>query len=85
MNRYSHDGEAFPVANDDRTVRFIVNEGAFNSTPVYTCLRLNETNDPPIIFTGPNRTDTMVMYREGQLDPLPLAPELQIRGTFFFK
>ena len=61
---------------------FTVNDGVFNSSRVFACIRLIDSNDAPMLFAGANGTvDTMVMYREGQQDSLPLAPELQIRGT----
>ena len=44
-----------------------------------------DVNDPPELFTGANSTvDTMVMYTEGQPLPLPLAPELEIRGGYAY-
>lgn len=79
--RYSHDGQSFPSTNDERTVSFVVNDGTFNSTQVLTCIRLVDRNDLPQLFAGANETvDTMVMYTEGQLVPLILAPQLEIRG-----
>ncbi len=81
--RYSHDGQSFPSTNDDRTITFIVNDGMFNSTPAITCVRLVDSNDLPMVYTGDNSTvDTMVMYTEGQEDPLYIAPQLEIRGRF---
>ena len=60
---------------------FIVNDGAFNSTPTFACIRLVDSNDLPQLFTGPNDTvETMVMYMEGQAEPLLIAPQLDIRG-----
>ena len=79
--RFSHDGQAFPSTNDERTVSFVVNDGIFNSTRVLACIRLIESNDLPALFTSLNDTvDSMVMYTEGQDDPLYLAPHLVIRG-----
>lgn len=80
--RYSNDEQSFPITNDERLVSFVVNDGAFNSTPTFACIRLVDFNDLPELFTGPNSTvDTMVMYREGQTEPLLIAPQLDIRGT----
>lgn len=79
--RYSNDEQSFPNTNDERSVSFVVNDGAFNSTPAMTCIRLVDSNDLPELFTGPNGTvDTMVMYREGQTEPLLVASQLEIRG-----
>ncbi len=79
--RYSHDGEEFTTAYDDRVIAFTVNDGLLNSSMVYACVRLIDVNDPPTVFTGANGTvDTMVMYMEGQVDPLPLAPQIQVNG-----
>lgn len=80
--RYSHDGQSFPSTNDERTISFVVNDGIFNSSVVPACIQLVDSNDIPQLFTGANDTvDTMVMYREGQQEPLYLAPELEIRGN----
>ena len=80
--RYSNEEQSFPSNNDERTISFIVNDGSFNSTPTQACIRLVDANDLPELFTGSNSTvDTMVMYTEGQLQPLVLAPQLEIRGT----
>ena len=46
-----------------------------------TCIRLVDSNDLPQLFSGANSTvDTIVVYQEGQPEPLILAPELEIRG-----
>ena len=83
MHRYQHDGQYFPVTNSDRQVSFIVNDGAFNSTPVTACVQLLNINDAPSLTLGPNGTvDVVVMYTEGQTDPLFLAPELEIEGIY---
>ena len=80
--RYSHDGQSFPGDNDERTISFVVNDGMFNSTPTQTCVRLVDSPDTPQLFTGSNDTvDSMVMFTEGQMQPLPVAPQLEIRGT----
>ena len=80
--RYEHDAQSFPIDNDERQVSFILNDGAFNSTPAIACIRLVDSNDPPFLTLGSNGTvDVMVMYSEGQDEVLYLAPELEITGT----
>ena len=60
---------------------FLVNDGAFNSTPVPACIQLVDSNDQPVLTLGRNGSvDTMVMYMEGQSEVVLLAPELQITG-----
>ena len=60
---------------------FVINDGAFNSTPVFACVELFDVNDAPILTLGPNSTfDVMVMYTERQAEPLFLAPDLGIEG-----
>ena len=82
-SRYSHDGQLFSITNDERTISFLVNDGMFNSSRAMTCVRLVNENDRPELFTGANDTvDTMVMYEEGQQEPLLLAPQLEIRGMY---
>ena len=79
--RYQHDNQNFPVTNSDRQVSFIVNNGAFNSTPATACVQLTNVNDRPTLTLGPNGTvDVVVMYTEGQSEPLFLAPDLEIQG-----
>ena len=79
--RYQHDSQYFPAINSDRIVSFIVNDGAFNSTPVSACVRLTNVNDVPALTLGSNGTvDVVVMYTEGQTEPLFLAPDLEIEG-----
>ena len=81
LYRYQHDNQFFPVTNSDRRVSFVINDGAFNSTPVSACIRLTNINDVPILTLGPNSTvDVVVMYTEGQAEPLFLAPDLEIEG-----
>ena len=62
-----------------RQISFTLNDGAFNSTPVFACLRLDNVNDPPTLSLGANDSiDVMLMYLEGQSEPLFLATELLI-------
>ena len=61
---------------------FTVNDGAFNSTSVFACVQLANVNDAPTLTLGPNGTvDVLVMFTEGQTEPLFLAPDLEIEGT----
>ena len=86
VHRYEHDRQYFPVTNSDRQVSFVVNDGAFNSTPATACVQLFNINDAPRLTLGPNGTvDVVVMYTEGQADPLFLAPELAIEGEISAK
>ena len=79
--RYEHDNQNFPVANSDRQVSFIVNDGVFNSSQATTCVQLTNVNDSPTLTLGPNGTvDVMLMYTEGRTEPLFLAPDLEIEG-----
>ncbi len=79
--RYEHGAQTFPIDNDERTVAFIVNDGTFNSSAAIACIRLVDANDSPALFLGGEGVvDVMVMYSEGQSDPLPLAPQLTITG-----
>ena len=79
--RYQHDSQYFPVTNSDRQISFVVNDGAFNSTTVTACVQLLNINDAPSLTLGPNGTvDVVVMYTEGQTDPLFLVPQLEIEG-----
>ena len=60
---------------------FVVNDGAFNSTSVTACVTLLNINDAPSLTLGSSgAVDVVVMYTEGQTDPLFLAPELEIEG-----
>lgn len=60
---------------------FIINDGAFNSTPATACVQLSNVNDAPILTLGPNSTvDVQVMFTEGQTEPLFLVPDLEIEG-----
>ena len=66
---------------DARVVKFVVNDGIFNSTPATACIQLEDVNDAPLLTLGANSSvDTMLMYTEGQPDPLILAPLLEISG-----
>ena len=81
MTQHSYRNLAQSFAGDTtRLVSFNINDGAFNSS-ARTCIQLVDVNDPPQVTLGPNGTvDTMVMYTEGQLQPLRLAPDLSITG-----
>ena len=64
-----------------RQVAFIVNDGYFNSTPATAHISIIAVNDPPSMTLGQNGSiDTVVVYNEGQLEPLLLAPLLVIYG-----
>lgn len=64
-----------------RQVTFIVNDGYFNSTPATAHISIIAVNDPPLMTLGQNGSiDTVVVYNEGQLEPLMLAPLLVIYG-----
>lgn len=82
--RYEHDAQSFPIDNDERTVSFVVNDGIFNSSAAFACIRLIDVNDNPALFLGGEGVvDVMVMYSEGQVDSLILAPQLTIIGKFY--
>lgn len=79
--RYVHDAQSFPIENDERQVSFIVNDGIFNSSTAIACIQLVDANDDPLLTLGTDASvDVMLLYSEGQMDPLVLAPELQIIG-----
>lgn len=81
ISRYQHDAQSFPIDNDERQISFIVNDGVFNSTSAIACVRLVDSNDPPFLTLGTNGTvDVMLMYLEGQVELLYLAPALEITG-----
>ena len=64
-----------------RQVTFVVNDGHFNSTPATAHINIIAINDPPLMTLGQNGSiDTIVVYNEGQTDPLLLAPLLVIHG-----
>lgn len=43
---------------------------------------IRQENDPPVVSLDSNGTlDVMVVFSEGQEDPLPLAPQLMIQGS----
>ena len=64
-----------------RQAAFVVSDGQFNSTPALACVQLIGVNDRPQLTLGTNGSvDVMLMYTEGQADPLPLAPLLEITG-----
>ena len=65
-----------------RRIAFIINDGVFNSTPAGAYVGIRQVNDPPRVSLDANGTlDKMVVYSEGQTDPLILAPGLTIQGV----
>ena len=79
--RYEHDAQSFPVSNDERQVSFIVNDGFHNSTAAIACIRLVDANDSPALTLGEEgAVDVMILYSEGQVEPLLLTPDLAITG-----
>lgn len=63
-----------------RTISFHVNDGLFNSTPVFAYVSLLEMNDPPILRLNGNVSDIDLMYTERQSQPLLLAINATITG-----
>lgn len=63
-----------------RAISFHVNDGAFNSTPVFAYVSLLEINDPPVLRLNGNASDVDLMYTEGQSQPLRLAINATITG-----
>lgn len=60
---------------------FIVNDGKFNSTPVFACIELQGVPDAPTLTLAiDGAVDVTVNYTEGQVEPLPLVQDLQISG-----
>ena len=66
-----------------RRIAFTINDGVFNSTPAVAYVGIRQVNDPPRVTLDANGTlDKMVVFSEGQTEPLILAPELAIQGVF---
>ena len=63
-----------------RVISFQVNDGLFSSAPVFAYVRLEETNDPPVLRLNGSMSDVDLMYAEGQLEPLLLAANVNITG-----
>ena len=63
-----------------RVISFQVNDGLFNSAPVFAYVRLEETNDPPVLRLNGSMSDVDLMYAEGQPEPLLLAANANITG-----
>ncbi len=78
---YRYESSSQEPTGSSRRVAFTVSDGQFNSTPAYACVQLVGQNDKPVLTLGPNGTiDVMLMYTEGQQEPLYLARDLQIEG-----
>ena len=79
--RYSYENRAQNITGSSRLVSFIVNDGRFNSTPVFACVELVGVPDAPTLsLARDGAMDVTVNYTEGQTEPLLLVQDLQISG-----
>lgn len=74
------------MTGSSRLVSFTVNDGRFNSTPVFACIELEGVPDAPILtLDRDGAMDATVNYTEGQEEPLLLVPDLQISGKNYVR
>ena len=76
--RYENTAEEPAAVN--RTITFIVNDGLFNSTPVFAYVITLPVNDAPLVMLGEEgAVDVMITFMEDQ-SFLLVAPALRIQG-----
>ena len=76
--RYVNNAPQF--SDTTRVISFHVNDGIFNSTPVFAYVSLLEMNDAPVLRLNGSVSDVDLMYTEGQSQPLLLATNATIIG-----
>ena len=76
--RYVNNAPQFSDAT--RVISFHVNDGIFNSTPVFAYVSLLEINDAPVLRLNGSVSDVDLIYTEGQSQPLLLATNATITG-----
>ena len=78
LYRYVNNAPQFSDAT--RIISFHVNDGIFNSTPVFAYVSLLEMNDAPVLRLNGSVSDVDLIYTEGQSQPLLLAINATITG-----